>query len=190
MNMNPHLKFHFFILYKTYLIFINQNPFFFILYKTNLIFVHQISFFSTLQNKYDFSLRREHIHKTNLFKLILSSKCLLHVLQQIIQYHTKWYIMVIQILEYQTLFRRNECRTPSHSVTQPLNLGFLVSRQCFIFCFGRLQLGSRLCNFYIDCIQDQSLVKLFYQDVIVLSINEFEVFFRHVIVFYFFLFFL
>ena len=139
MNMNPLLKFHFFILYKTYLIFINQNPFFFILYKTNLIFVHQISFFSTLQNKYDFSLRREHIHKTNLFKLILSSKVFVTC---ITTYHSMSYKKVYnghQSLEDQTLFGRNGCLTPSHSITQPLNLGFLDKQTSVLsFVFGRL----------------------------------------------------
>ena len=84
----------FFILDKTNLIFINQIPFFFPLQNRSDIFVNQISFFSTLQNRFDFSLRRGHIHKTNFFKLILSSKMFVTC---ITTYHTKGYIMVIRV---------------------------------------------------------------------------------------------
>ena len=59
---------------QTDLIFINQIPFFLSFTKQICFFINQISFFSTLQNRSDFSLRREHIHKMKLFKLILSNK--------------------------------------------------------------------------------------------------------------------
>ena len=99
-------------LYKTYLIFINQIPFFlsftkqiwFLLTKSHFLsFIKQIWFLSIkfhfsqpLKNRSNFSLRKGYIHKTNLFKLIFV-KCLLHVLQHIIQCHTKGYIMVIRV---------------------------------------------------------------------------------------------
>ena len=86
--------FIFFILDKTNLLFINQIPFFFPLQNRSDIFVNQISFFSTLHNRFDFSLRRGHIHKTNFFKLILSSKMFVTC---ITTYHTKGYIMVIRV---------------------------------------------------------------------------------------------
>ena len=69
---------------------------FYVLSKTNLIFTNQVSFFFNFQNRSDLSLKRGHIHKTDLFKLIFV-KCLLCVLQHIIQHHTKGYIMVNKV---------------------------------------------------------------------------------------------
>ena len=88
--------FFFLIPYKIDLIFINQISLFFYLffipYKIDLIFVNQISFFSTLQNRFDFSLKRGHIHKTNLLKLILPSVCYMccNISFNIIQKGIKW----------------------------------------------------------------------------------------------------
>ena len=68
-------KSHFFLSFTKQIWFLLTKSHFFIPYKTDLIFVHQISFFfSTLQNRFDFSLRRGHIHRMNFLKLILSSK--------------------------------------------------------------------------------------------------------------------
>ena len=104
---------------KTDLIFTNQISFFFNLAKTDLIFLDQIFFillyffftlyknrfdfykssfifFFNFQNWSDFSLKRGHIHKTNLFKLSLLSVC--HVYYNIsFNIIQKGYIIVIRV---------------------------------------------------------------------------------------------
>ena len=81
------------------MIFTNQIPLFLTyknrsdFYKPNLIFLFFI--YLTKANLI-FLLKDDIIHKANLFKLIFV-KCLLCVLQHIIQHHTKGYIMVIRV---------------------------------------------------------------------------------------------
>ena len=90
----------FYPLQKTDMIFLNKIIFFFLPFTNNRFDFYQSNlkslyfFFITFQNRYDFSLKRRHIHKPNLFKLIFSN-CLSCVLQNIIQHHTKGYIMVM-----------------------------------------------------------------------------------------------
>ena len=76
--------------------------------------------------------------------------------------------MIIQSLEGQTLSRQNECLIPSHSVTQPPNHRSWFVEQFFIFFI------------LVDCIQEQSLVMIFYQIVFIHLINENLRYFRYV----------
>ena len=77
--------------------FLSNKSFFLPVTKTYLIFTNQIFFFFlNFQDRFDFSLKRGHVHKTNLFKLILSSVC--HVYYNIsFNINTKGYIMVIRV---------------------------------------------------------------------------------------------
>ena len=66
-------------------------------------------------------------------------------------------------LEDQTLSRQNGCLTPSHSVTQPSDLGFWFSRSSLVFiCFGQnVTKTTNHVNIWQIIIRTPSYVTLF-----------------------------
>ena len=72
-------------------------------------------------------------------------------------------------LEDRTLSGWNGCLTPSHSITQPPDLGFWFSRSSLVFiCFGQnvTRIASHV-KYLVDCNQDPKLCNFF-----IYSINE------------------
>ena len=95
-------------------------------------------FFFFYKNRSEFFLKKEYIHKIDLYELVLV-KCVMYV-QHTIHIMQKRYIGY-QSLEDQTLSRRNGCLTHSHFVTQSPNL-VPLDRQTYALSFflflGRL----------------------------------------------------
>ena len=157
---------------------------FFLIYKSRSDFlINQINFFYHRANL-NFLKRRGYIHKQTYVTWFsyMFHVCNISFISCIIGY------IGHESLEVQNLSGRNGCLTPSHSITQPLNLVSL-DRQTQALCSSFFFFLFSFFFFWIDCNQDTKPCNTQFIKFFFYSINDNGTIQSCKVVFNFFLFF-